>query len=75
MDKLKIRFLLVLTLYKFVLHNVNLWSSNSRLVLNIAVMGVITEYPATNVFGLTMHLFLKNNQCVGINYWPLQGIL
>ena len=36
---------------------------------------VTTEYPATIVIDLTAHLFLKNDQCAGINYRQLRGIL
>ena len=37
--------------------------------------GVTTDYPATIVLNLTAHLFSKNDECVGINFRQLRGVL
>ena len=36
---------------------------------------ITTEYHATIILDLIVHLFLKNDECTGINYRQLQGIL
>ena len=42
---------------------------------NTQKTGKTTEYPATIVLDLMMHLFLKNNECARINNRQLRGIL
>ena len=37
--------------------------------------GLALEYPATIVLDLTAHVFLKNEECAGINYKEWLGIL
>ena len=38
-------------------------------------LGATSEYPATIVLDLTAHIFLKNEDCTGINYREWPGIL